>query len=260
MKTRSCIALLAPLFALSGVQLANATTAFNLTDTVGWTVGGTPSPINIADANISATVNTVVPTVSFGISNAFNQSSTGTPIHDNFPGTVATGSGGPWNFYDNYVFSLNSAAAIQSALISFTMPDGVTHDLTGISALQARIIRLDSNPNSSYTNGTFDGIVGGLLGSLPANTLVDGWVTTQTTLPGNLNYYSVLLNQQSFSSGLYALQIRGQVQTDGSIFSGGYGGTLSFTPVPLPAAVWLLASGLLAVAGAKRRRCEVAAA
>jgi hypothetical protein len=218
----------------------------------------------VTDPNQLATVNSVVPTVSFGLSNAFNQVASTGPLANLFPSPdVVADPGktpGQWNFYDNYVFSLNTGATVQSALISFTLPSGSNPGgLVGISNLEARIVQLGTSPNPSYRNMDYDAIAGTIaqLGN-GLTTVIDGWTTTQTSLPGGSNYYSVLLNQKAFSSGLYGVQIRGKVGTSNQggvdVFSGSYGGNISFTPVPLPAAVWLLGSGLLGVAGLTRRR------
>jgi hypothetical protein len=43
----------------------------------------------------------------------------------------------------------------------------------------------------------------------------------------------------SISGGAYILQIRGEAQAGSS-----YSGTITFTPVPLPASGWLMLSGL----------------
>lgn len=261
MTIRACVVALSAVCAALASQGSQAS-AFNLTDTVTWKSGPTGL---VTDSNPFSTVNSVVPTVSFGLSNAFNQLvSSGSPLANEFPspGVVADPGGvvGHWNFYDNYVFSLNAGSTIQSALISFTLPSGSTPGgLVGISNLEARIVRLDTSPNPSYTNGNYDAIAGtaAQLGNSGAS-VVDGWTKTQTSLPGGSNYYSVLLNQKQFAGGLYGLQIRGLVGTSNQggtdVFSGSYGGSISFTPVPLPAAVWLLGSGLLGVAGLGRRR------
>jgi hypothetical protein len=76
--------------------------------------------------------------------------------------------------------------------------------------------------------------------------LEDAWATMNS---GNL--YTVNLNAATLAPGTYDLQIRGEVATSGS---GSYGGAVSFTPVPLPAGLPLLMSGLglLGVAAARR--------
>jgi hypothetical protein len=250
-KTRTGFVVVGSLWAVAGAQLAQAA-AFNLTDTVGWKAGAAI----VSDTNPSATVTTVVPTVSFGIANAFNQSvAAGTVLSSDFPSpSVAADPGnaaGQWNFYGNYVFSLNAGSTIQSALVSFTLPNGLPGGLTGISNLEARIVQVGPTANSSFQNGAFDSIAPSDLGNTTM-TIVDGWQKNQTSLPGGSNYYSVMLNQHQFGTGLYALQIRGEVASSGGLFSGSYGGSISFTPVPLPPAVWLLGGGLLAAFGLKR--------
>lgn len=259
MTFRACVIAVSVAGAALASQGSQAS-AFNLTDTVTWKSGPTGS---VTDNNPFATVNSVVPTVSFGLSNAFNQLvSSGSPLANEFPSPSVTadpgGVAGHWNFYDNYVFSLNSGSTIQSALISFTMPGGSpAGGLIGISNLEARIVRLGASPNPSYTNGNYDAIAGtaAQLGN-SAVAIVDGWTGTQTSFPGGSDYYSVLLNQKQFASGLYGLQIRGLVgssnQGGTDLFSGSYGGNISFTAVPLPAGVWLLGSGLLGLLLRKR--------
>lgn len=264
MKINACVTACGAVCAALAAQVSQAS-PLSLTDTITWQSG--PTGV-VTDSNSLATVNSVVPTVSYGLSNAFNQPVSAGPLQNQFPSpSVAADAGGvagQWNFYDNYVFSLNTGADIQSALISFTLPSGSSPGgLVGISNLEARITRIGSSPNPSYTNGTYDSIyntVAGSNGQLGNNaaTIVDGWKTTQTSLPGGSNYYTVLLNQHQFAGGLYDLQIRGLVGTSNlggtSVFSGSYGGSVSFTSVPLPAAVWLLGSGLLGLGCSTRRR------
>ncbi|HKT72271.1 MAG TPA: hypothetical protein VJQ47_05230 [Steroidobacteraceae bacterium] len=268
MKSRVYVVALSAACAAVGAQGAQAAQTFGLTDTIGWTGTGdsTITPTNhpiVTDSNVSATVNSVVPTVSYGLSDAFNELvSTGTPLANEFPTpSVAANKNnatGHWNFYDNYVFSLNTGATVQSALISFTLPsDTDPGGLVGVSNLQARIIQLSPSPNPSYQNGTYDSLYNtqpGVLSQLGNATasIIDGWVNTSTTI-GDSNYYRVMLNKTPFSGGLYALQIRGLVAQDSGLFSGSYGGSISFTPVPLPAGVWLLGAGLLGIGRLIRR-------
>jgi hypothetical protein len=215
------------LAAISLAMVANFASAstFLQTDSVTYSSssGVDVTPINPANGTIS-------PTVSYGISDAYN----GSPIGADFPSSIATGSGGPWNFYDDYVFTVGSGGStIQSALISFNTM------FSGISDLQARIIT---------ANGTFNAAQN--LGA-PANgggTLVDGW--TDTSLQQGIN--TVNLSATAFGPGTYDLQIRGEVM--GTPPTGGYGGSITFTPVPLPAALPLLLSGVGLLGGLVRRR------
>jgi hypothetical protein len=171
----------------------------------------------------------ITPTVSYGISNAFN----GAPIAANFPSTLATGAGGPWNFYDDYTFTVGAGGStIQSALIAFNTA------FSGISNLQGRIIGVSGAFNPANNLGP----------PTSGNTLVDAWVNTSPVAGVN----TVNLTAQSFGAGTYDLQIRGEVA--GTPPTGGYGGSITFTPVPLPAASLLLLSGLGLLGATRRKR------
>jgi hypothetical protein len=211
MRTSTCSFALSAIALLAIVNPAAAST-FTLTDEV--TYSGT----SVLVAAVNPANGTITPTVSFGISNAYN----GAPIAADFPGSLATGTGGPWNFYDDYVFTVGaSGSTIQSALISFNT------QFAGISDLQGRIIGV---------SGTFD--AANNLGAPASGTLIDNW--TGNTAVAGVN--TVNLNGTTFGPGTYDLQIRGEVL--GSPPSGGYGGSVTFTPVPLPGALPLLASAL----------------
>jgi hypothetical protein len=171
----------------------------------------------------------IAPTVSYGISNAFN----GAPIAADFPSGVATGNGGPWNFYDDYTFTVGAGGSIiQSALIAFNTT------FSGINNLQGRIIGV---------TGTFNA-AGNLGAPASGNTLIDSWVNTSPVAGIN----TVNLNSTTFGPGTYDLQIRGEVL--GTPPTGGYGGSITFTPVPLPAALPLLLSGLGLFAMMRRKQ------
>ena len=180
-------------------------------------------------AQLNAANGIIAPTVSYGISNAYN----GSPIAADIPSGMTTGAGGPWNFYDDYVFTVGpSGSTIQSALISFST------QFTGISNLQGRIIGVTGTFNAANNLGA----------PASGNTLVDSWVNTTPVAGVN----TVDLDATSFGPGTYDLQIRGEVQ--GTPASGAYGGSITFTPVPLPAALPLLFCGFGMVGGVRTRR------
>jgi hypothetical protein len=214
-----------------------------LTDTVTQNSSGT---LVVTDPNPSEPVNSVTPTVSYGLSDQFNPGG----VAENLTG--ATGNGGPWNFQDDYVFTLSAGSNVQGALISFSS------GLVGISDLQARLIEispLSPNTNAEYANNFAAlNITNPPTGDGPT-VVEDVWTTDELGASG---YYTVTLNQQAFGAGTYVLQIRGEVA--GSPASGSYGGSISFTPVPLPAGLTLLLSGLIGLgvlAGFRRRGADV---
>jgi hypothetical protein len=219
MEMRISYALSALALSLAAHQASAST--FNVTDDVTYTGSAVlVTPVNPANG-------TITPTVSYGISDAYN----GAPIASDFPGTIATGSGSPWNFYDDYVFTVGpGGSTIQSALISFSSM------FAGISNLQGRIIGVTGAFNAANNLGA----------PASGNTIVDSW--TNTSLAGGVN--TVTLAGTAFGPGTYDLQIRGEVL--GTPPSGGYGGTISFTAVPLPAALPLMLAGLGLLGGFRR--------
>jgi hypothetical protein len=208
---------------------ANEASASNFVPSDEVTYSGSSAVVT----SLNPAFGTITPTVSYGISNAFN----GSPIAADFPSSLATGAGGPWNFYDDYTFTVGAGGStIQSALIAFNTA------YSGISNLQGRIIGV---------NGTFNA-ANNLGAPASGNTLVDSWINTTPVAGVN----TVNLNATSFGPGTYDLQIRGEVA--GTPSTGGYGGSITFTPVPLPAALPLLLSGLGLLGAARRRRSPMA--
>ena len=166
----------------------------------------------------------VPPAASFGFTNSFNQGSnvaTGSNL-----GASATGTGYPWNFQDNILFSTNGAAVQAQAIAQ----------INNVSDLQIRIIAL----NNPATNNPFDvtspANASALLGGRTAVTIENGW-TTFVAPPAGINYTATMLN--AIAAGNYILQVRGEAAAAST-----YSGTITFTPVPLPAPVVLLLSGL----------------
>jgi hypothetical protein len=216
---------------------AMAANVFDNTDTVTYTTGIVVTPGNPGPpATFPAT--TVTPTVSYSLGDAFN----GAPIANNFPNPPVSGSlsnPGPWNFYDDYVFTIGGSANVQTAVISFSS------GIDGISNLQGRIISTSAPYNATLAAANLSNPP-----SSPSVVVEDGWTTDQIGASG---FYTVTLNQQAFAPGTYDLQIRGDVAASDS---GSYGGSVSFTPVPLPAALPLLISGLGLLGGAAGRRAR----
>jgi hypothetical protein len=81
---------------------------------------------------------------------------------------------------------------------------------------------------------------------VPPSGAVDGWTAP---LAGSNGSLSILL-PTGFPSGSYDLQVRGEAIGN----SASYGGTLQIAPVPLPAGLPLLLSGLGVLGGLIRRR------
>jgi hypothetical protein len=139
-----------------------------------------------------------------------------------------------WNFQDNYQFTTpSSGTQVSGAVVSF-----LTSGTTGLSDLQVRIIE-----TTSTTPQSLIGLNGGGV------TVVDGWMN-MTSATGPLTLYTASLQTTPLAADQnYILQIRGEAASAAS-----YNGNVVFTAVPLPAGLWLLASGLASGAGLIRRR------
>ncbi len=229
--------------AVGSVQFASAATVTNIASTIT-NAPYAPNPlctgVDSCAESYSITgqggvnqAETVPPQASFGFTDSFNQESnlsTGSNL-----GTSATC--GPlgcsaWNFQDNILFSTNggSVQAEASAL------------LTNVTDLQARIIELSSL--DVYTNTNTNAQT--LLGAAGVVTIVDGWTNFANPILG-VDYTGTM--PTVFGPGDYVLQIRGEAMSGSS-----YAGTIAFTPVPLPAAFWLMLSGLGGIGSMIRRR------
>jgi hypothetical protein len=138
----------------------------------------------------------------------------------------------PVSFYDGYEFTVGGAVA-NSATITIDLGG-----FLGIDNLSARIFRADGN-----TPPTLRTPVGG--------SLIERWSTPIDAI-GPDDGEAVILSNVVLAPGTYVLQIRGIVTGDPG---GSYAGVLNLAalpPVPIPAAGWLLISGL----GALRLVCR----
>lgn len=222
------------LLALGVTQYATAATCdsstnFCRTDTVT-NVSGVPStaatgsaPNGPVSSQISYTIGNAFGPGQTLLGNHFSSSQTG---NQTAPGSTAPDSG--WNFYDDYQFSISPPGSISNtAVIAINTPLQAA-----VSNLEVRLFSTQGGSNGAPT-----------LGAPQGGSIVDAW---STAFPGGSFVYTL---PKGFSAGSYDLQIRG-LATDGS----GYGGTIYFSPVPLPAALPLLLGGLVVVAGVRRRR------
>jgi len=220
-----------------GSPLANCTSA-----------SGSLCPDTYQFAPSTGTTNTNVtesPT-SYTFADTFNQTK-GTSTASDFGAAVYTSGtkcpGNPnctnstpflnWNFQDNYDFTTpasGSGPQVQGAVLSFSVPN-IPGGGIGVKNVEARIVAFDMT-----TQGAAQ------LVSTNQVTLVDGWQSAVTN--GSINLYTATLNSKTLAANTeYVLQVRGE-----ALNSGSYTGSVTFTPVPLPASVLLLLSGLLGVA------------
>ena len=237
---KTSLAGLALIAGLAQTVAAHATTCPAATlcrsDTIT-NVGSVGSPV----LNIVTTGNTTNGPFGGSISyalggNAFGgagQSTVGSDFSTGETVQSATGSVPPdsgWNFYDDYFFSTTTATANNATVIS-------NFSTASVSNIQVRILASggqSGTPNPAPTLG------------IPTGGAVDGWTAPLVGSNGSL---SILL-PTGFASGSYDLQVRGEaIGTDAS-----YGGNLQIAPVPLPAGLPLLLSGLGMLGGLVRRR------
>lgn len=125
-----------------------------------------------------------------------------------------------------YIFSLNLSSS------------------TGIDDLSARLYSYGPGVNTTLGN----------TGALPNGGLVSAW---STSVNGGL-VDSTTMQATNVAQGLYVLEVVGQLSNGAA--SGSYSGQLSVDPVPLPAALPLLLSGIAGMIGFGRRRKAAAVA
>lgn len=144
---------------------------------------------------------------------------------------------GSYAFQDTYKFSVSQAASGDVLTVSLNL--GTASPVFDISNLLFRLYEVSSN---AIQPG---------LGVPPGSTLITAWMGTAGPSTGT----SIQANFSGIQAGTYFLDVAGTA--DGS--SGGtYVGQLNLAPVPLPAALPLLLSGL-GLFGAFRRRAAPAA-
>jgi hypothetical protein len=196
-----------------------------------------------AHSAIASTVALSYTTTSIGTTGSGVNTSLPVPGSYTYADTFAAGSGGtpvsgtPYGFFDDYLFTISGATADS---ITSTINLGGT---LAISGLQVGLF--------SYVNGQTLPIYGTTLP--PGSVQVDGWSTPINSggTTGTVNVIPPTL----LPSGSYVLEVLGTVTGSAG---GSYSGVLNLAPVPLPAGLPLLLSGLGALGLWGRRRTALA--
>jgi len=157
------------------------------------------------------------------------------PVSDHFGNTLGASAGtlgAPadpgFSFYDDYVFTVASST-VDAA--SFVLNEA--NNTFAITDLQMRLYSVTGNDTLP------------VLGDSPAGLLA-GWSN-----PISTNGITSNLDTTMLSGGTYVLEVRGDATGSAG---GSYAGLINLQPVPLPAALPLLLSGIGLLGGLARKR------
>jgi hypothetical protein len=144
---------------------------------------------------------------------------------------------GAYDFQDSYRFSITSASAGDSLVASLGY--GTLFQLTN---LQVRLYQVSSTPGATTAP---------VVGGIPTGaTMTKAWngISGVVSAPNPVAFTDTFNNLQT---GTYILDVAG---ISSGTLGAAYVGQLNLAPVPLPAAAWLLVSGLGGVGLFTRRR------
>lgn len=139
-------------------------------------------------------------------------------------------SGTNFGFYDDFIFTIG-AGQVDSITSSIDLAG-----LLGITNLQVRLFNV-ADASSPGTTGN------------PGGSLIQSWSSAVSCGSGCTGTVDVI-TPHTLSAGTYDLQVRGTTETLG----GSFAGVLNTSPVPLPAAVILLLSGVGVMRGFGQRK------
>ncbi len=145
------------------------------------------------------------------------------------PGLITAAGAPGFSFYDDYVFTVANSVI-----------DSVTSEIDlgslSISNLEERLYSIGGN--SPPVIGT------------PAG-FQTAWTTPISFSAGTASGMQTVLSPTTLSAGTYVLEVRGNVT---GAAGGGYSGVIDLQPVPVPAALPLMLSGLGLFGGLLRKR------
>jgi hypothetical protein len=146
---------------------------------------------------------------------------------------LVTSDGNNFNFYDDYEFAV-TASTFDAVSSTINLGQSLS-----ISDLQVRLY-------SAAGNAPFLPVLG-----TPAGGVISGWSTPITFTAGSDSGEVSVLSNAMLDTGNYVLEVRGDVT---GTAGGGYSGNLNVVPVPLPAGLPLMLSGMGMLGGSLRKR------
>lgn len=149
------------------------------------------------------------------------------------PTTPIAGSSSPgYGFYDDFLINIPAGGASADSITSTIS----YYSLLDINDLEVRLYNEAGNTPLP------------VLGA-PNGGAISAWSTTMSDGPGETGTMDVL--SATLGPGTYVLEVRGNVTGESG---GSYSGSLNLVPMPLPAALPLMLSGLGVLCGVLRRR------